>query len=69
MINYAGKNACFAIRNHPAKALADIRHLSDAVERLTAERAVLHQRVADLERELLEARAACAVEVARAVTP
>ncbi len=69
MINYDGPKACFAIRNHPKKALEDIRHLSDAVERLTAERSVLHQRVADLERELLEARSACAVEVARAVTP
>lgn len=57
MINYAGKNACFAIRNHPAKALADIRHLSDAVERLTEERRVLQQRVSDLETQLANMRA------------
>lgn len=49
MINYDGPRACFAIRNHPQRALADIKHLSDAVERLTQERAELHTRVTELQ--------------------
>jgi hypothetical protein len=48
MINYDGPKAAFAIKNHPKQALADIRHLTAAVTRLTEERAVLHQRVADI---------------------
>lgn len=65
MINYSGPRAVFAIKNHPKHALDDILYLTGAVARLTAERAVLSQRVADLERELLEARAAHAVESAQ----
>jgi hypothetical protein len=49
MINYTGPRAVFAVKQHPRTALADILHMSAAVERLTAERAVLQQRVTELE--------------------
>ncbi len=49
MINYTGPRAVFAVKQHPKQALADILHMSAAVERLTAERAALHLRVAELE--------------------
>ena len=61
MINYDGPRAVFAIKNHPKQALADILHLSAAVTRLTEERAVLHQRVADLETEIAYLRARVSV--------
>jgi hypothetical protein len=49
MINYTGPRAVFAVKQHPRTALADILHMSAAVERLTAERVVLQQRVTELE--------------------
>ena len=57
MINYVGPRAVFAIRQHPKRALADIKHMMAGITALTAERAALQQRVTDLENEIANLKA------------